>query len=186
MQPSVSFTTCQTDDQLRQILALQKENLRFTKSEDVERDQGFVTVSHTFDTLKAMNEDAQHIIALDGDQLVGYALAMTKKFKHSIPELVAMFNMIDRLSYHGTSLQDTPYIVMGQICVAASHRGLGVFDGMYKHYFEMYKPSYSLVITEVAKRNTRSMRAHERVGFETLHTYKEEGSEDWVVIAYAL
>jgi predicted GNAT superfamily acetyltransferase len=181
---SVKYTTCSSDDQLHQILALQKANLRHVHSAEVEQDQGFVTVHHAFDVLKAMNEQAQHIIALDEGQVVGYALAMTTDFGHKIPELVAMFDMLNDLVYKGQSLSETNYLVMGQVCVAASHRGQGVFQGMYKHYFNVHLSSFDVIVTEIAERNTRSLRAHEKIGFHTLYTYHEEGSETWVVVAY--
>jgi GNAT superfamily N-acetyltransferase len=186
MKGNILYTTCRNDFDLQQILDLQAKNLRHMHSAEVEKDQGFVTVHHSLEVLQAMNEEAKHIIAIDNEHVVGYALAMTRSFKDRIPELVAMFDMLDSLKYKGKSLSDFRYLVMGQICVDASHRGQGVFDGMYNHYFQTYRGEYEVVITEVALRNTRSLRAHERVGFEPLHTYHEAGSEDWVVIGYTL
>ena len=44
-----------TDDELRQILALQQANLRGSRPEDHERAHGFVTVEHSLEVLRAMH-----------------------------------------------------------------------------------------------------------------------------------
>jgi RimJ/RimL family protein N-acetyltransferase len=72
---------------------------------------------------------------------------------------------------------------MGQICVAKAFRGQGVFDGLYAKMRTICAGEFDFTITEVAARNTRSMRAHERVGFKTLHQYDDTSSgETWRLI----
>ena len=39
---------------------------------------------------------------------------------------------------------------------------------------ELMKDKYDFVITEIATLNTRSIRAHEKVGFELLNRFKDE------------
>jgi RimJ/RimL family protein N-acetyltransferase len=64
-----------------------------------------------------------------------------------------------------------------------AHRGSGVFDALYAEHRAQYADRYDLLVTEVATRNTRSMRAHERVGFRTLHTYRD-ATDEWALIAW--
>lgn len=180
----ITFTTASTDDHIHQILVLQKENLRGTKSSDTEADQGFVTVTHDYNLLKNMNDACPHIIALDGDEVVGYALAMVKDFKYKVPILTPMFDLLDGLEYEGKRIGDFTYLVMGQVCVAENYRGKGIFQGLYQKYFETYKGPYDYIITEIAARNTRSMRAHINVGFQEIYRYDEPGMEEWVVVLY--
>jgi RimJ/RimL family protein N-acetyltransferase len=45
------------------------------------------------------------------------------------------------------------------------------------------KDSYDFVITEIATRNTRSIRAHEKVGFQLLHRFKDD-KEEWDVVIW--
>ncbi len=72
---------------------------------------------------------------------------------------------------------------MGQICVAEGYRGTGIFDGLYRTLTNTYRGRYDFTVTEVAQRNTRSLRAHERIGFRTLHTYSDAtAGEIWRVI----
>ena len=97
-----------------------------------------------------------------------------------------MFELLDSLSWHGESLRTQDrWFVMGQICVAEGYRGMGVFDGMYQKMRELCRKEYDFVITEIAERNTRSIRAHERVGFQTLHTFSDAvAGEDWRVVVW--
>jgi len=76
---------------------------------------------------------------------------------------------------------------MGQVCVAAPYRGKGVFDLLYNQHKAAFSHKYDFVITDIATRNTRSMRAHARIGFKKIHTYRDELDEwdtvlwDWPV-----
>ncbi len=180
----IQFTTASGMEDFEQILQLQKENMRLSKSALEEQEQGFVTVKHDLSILAEMNIEAQHIIAKDGNEIIGYALAMTRNFKDKIPILKSMFELLDNLEYKGNRIGDTDYIVMGQICIAKEYRGTGIFPGMYKLYFELYKPRYGCIITEVAARNVRSLKAHLNCGFEVIHSYIEDGFEEWIVVRY--
>jgi GNAT superfamily N-acetyltransferase len=180
----MEFTLAKSNDDLTQILALQKINLKHANSPEVETDQGFVTVQHDMELISFMNEAAAHVIAQDNGRVIGYALAMTRAFKDKVPALRSMFDMLDDLKIENKKLGDESYIVMGQICVDKSYRGQGVFRNLYKLFFDMYKPVYRNIITEVAARNTRSLNAHLSVGFEEIYRYEEQGVEEWVVIIY--
>jgi hypothetical protein len=72
---------------------------------------------------------------------------------------------------------------MGQICVAEGYRGTGIFDGLYRTLANTYRSVYDFTVTEVAERNTRSRRAHGRVGFRSLYSYSDSvAGEVWHVI----
>jgi RimJ/RimL family protein N-acetyltransferase len=43
--------------------------------------------------------------------------------------------------------------------------------------------SYDFVLTEIATRNTRSIRAHEKVGFQLLHRFSDE-KEQWDIVVW--
>ncbi len=184
MNDRVKFTTVSSPEEVRQILDLQKKNLATSLSAETIASQGFVTVQHDPAVLQRMNAAAPAVIAKDGDQMVGYALVMPRAFAPEVPILLPMFEMLDGLSWKNKPLRDNPrWFVMGQICVAEGYRGAGIFDGLYLKMKEVYRPQYDFTVTEVAERNTRSMRAHERVGFQTLHSYPDATTgEVWRVI----
>jgi RimJ/RimL family protein N-acetyltransferase len=75
------------------------------------------------------------------------------------------------------------FYVMGQICIDRSYRGLGLFDDLYGAHRENLRSRYDRVVTEVAIRNARSMRAHLRVGFREILRYSD-ATDDWSVIAW--
>jgi hypothetical protein len=180
-----TITSAKGETHLRQILALQQRNLaRNLDPEQVKKD-GFVTVEHNLEILQKMNEAEPQIIAISEEVVVAYALLMLEKFRHDIPILEPMFQKIATLSYQGKSLLEYRYIAMGQICVDEQFRGMGVFPALYKGIKENTSGRYDLCITEVALRNTRSMRAHSKVGFETLLEYQDE-TDVWALIAWDL
>ncbi len=176
----INYSICQTDNELRQILDLQFCNLPSNISDQEAQSEGFVTVHHNFDLLKKMNSPYPHIVARDGEQIIGYALVMLRTFQNDIPVLVPMFKEIDAIIYRGEILGDAKYFIMGQICIDKAYRGQGIFAGLYKEMQRRMSPHFDYIITEVDKRNPRSMRAHEKVGFENVHEYRS--GKDWVVL----
>jgi acetyltransferase (GNAT) family protein len=184
----IDFTTVSSSDEVRQILELQAANLPSVLTPDTIASQGFVTVRHDLDVLERMNAAAPAIIAKDGDRLVGYALVMPRAFAADVPILQPLFQMLDALSWRGVALRDqTRWFVMGQICIAEGYRGLGIFDGLYRTMAVEYRDRYDFTITEVAARNTRSLRAHSRAGFQTLQRYADATTgEQWHVIVLDL
>lgn len=169
---------------LHQVLQLQHVNLPVNISKEELEDQGFVTVRHTVDLLSAMHAAEPQIIAKDKDRVVGYALVMLSSFASQVQVLVPMFELLKTLSYGAKKLADCSYYVVGQVCVAKSHRGQGVFDGLYEQHRRQMSDRYDFVITEIATRNRRSLRAHARVGFETLHQYIAPDGEGWDIVIW--
>lgn len=174
-----------SEKQIYDLLALQQKNLKKNISKSEMEDQGFVTVEHTFEKLQAMNNAQAQIIAIKNDQLVGYALSMPISFKNIIPELTPMCELLDTLTYQAQNLSGYKYYIMGQICVDKSARGSGVFRKLYQQHFDTFKDKYDFVITEVSINNKRSMRAHQNIGFETIHEYYDPENDDtWAIVLW--
>lgn len=184
MSDKIHFTTVSTPEEVLQILDLQEKNLATSLSAETIASQGYVTVRHDPAVLQRMNETAPAVIAKIGDRVVGYAIVMPREFAPDVPILEPMFEMLNSLSWKNKPLRGNPrWFVMGQICIAEDYRGAGIFDGLYLKMKEVYRLKYDFTVTEVAERNTRSMRAHERVGFQTLHVYPDATTgEVWRVI----
>lgn len=176
-------TTVSTDHQLQQILQLQQENLRTNISAETQQQQGFVSLQHTLPVLKLMHDIAPSVIALDNDQLAGYALTMPRECRNIIPDLEPMFQSFDQTPWKGRLLSEYDFYVMGQICVAEAWRGQGIFDALYQQHRISYGNEYDCLVTEIATRNLRSMRAHERVGFKTIHIHQDE-LDEWAVVLW--
>ena len=179
----IQYCTAESPQDLWQILELQAENLPNCLDEHEMKSQGFVTVKHDAQLLEEMNSQHQHIIAKDGDRVIGFALIMLQEFGDKIPVLVPMFQLIDQLSYKEKALNKSNYFVMGQICIDKAYRGQGVFRGLYQTLREHMSPHFEVVVTEIATRNNRSLRAHEKVGFEPIKRYTADG-EEWDIVVW--
>lgn len=187
MTPSTAPRTCLVTrrEELEQILQLQAVNLRDHVSAEQAVSQGFLTVAHTLDVLERMHALAPSVIAKDGEKLVGYALVMPVEARAFVPILEPMFQLLETLSWHGRPLHEFRYYVMGQVCVAEAWRGQGVFDALYREHRASYGARFDCTVTEVATRNTRSMRAHLRAGFEPIKTYRD-ATDEWAVVVLGL
>ncbi|MBL8299599.1 MAG: hypothetical protein JNN30_14780 [Rhodanobacteraceae bacterium] len=183
---SVEYSLVRAPRDVEQILALQAENHRDVVDALTAQREGFTSVRHEPSVLHAMNRAYPSVIATSGDVLAGYCLMMAQQFRAAVPLLDPMFALFDRLQWRGTPLAGHPrWFVMGQVCVARAFRGQGVFDGLYHTLREAYSAPFDFVLTEISQRNERSMRAHRRVGFETLHVYRDPaGDETWEVVVW--
>ncbi|MDB4292008.1 GNAT family N-acetyltransferase [Maribacter sp.] len=178
---ALTFTRASTAKELHQILALQQQNMAAGLSQEEALQEGFITVGHTFEILKKMNDACSHIITKDGDNVVGYALVMLRSFRDEIAVLRPMFDTADAL------LPNVNYVTMGQVCIAKSHRKQGIFKGMYTYYRQQLQAEFDSLFTEVATTNRRSLQAHKAVGFEVLQTQITDGVSwelinwDWTI-----
>lgn len=181
----IHYKTVQHEEDIMQILALQACNLPSAITLEQASSQGFVTVKHDPEVLRRMNAAFPSVIAKEGDHLAGYCLVMLREFAPEVPVLAPLFERLEQLTWRGRPLSAGGWFVMGQVCVAEPYRGRGVFDSLYRHLADVCRPHFDFVVTEVAERNARSLRAHERVGFETFHIYDDPTTgERWHVIAW--
>lgn len=180
---AIITTTVSTEKELEQILQLQQLNLRYNISAETSQSQGFVSLLHSLSDLQKLHASSASIIAKDGDTLAGYALTQTRECRHLMPDLEPMFALLDEVSWNGKPLRESRFYVMGQICVAEAYRGQGVFDKLYEQHKITYGTSFDCIATEIATRNLRSMRAHERVGFKVIHTHRDE-LDEWAVVVW--
>lgn len=181
----MTYTQVKTVDELYQILALQAANLPKNISIEEAIDQGFVTVQHDFELLETMNQRFPHIIAKDGEKVVGYTLVMLRSFVDKIPILFSMFEMINQIIFKGKPINDSTYLMMGQVCIDKNYRGQGLFGNLYKTMQKYYANDFQYLITEISARNPRSLKAHSKVGFEDLKVFTDKVSgEVWHLVIW--
>ncbi len=182
----IDFDIVRDDHDVRQILGLQALNHCSAVDPLSAASDGFTTVRHDFDLLRDMNRTHPSAIARCGEDLAGYCLMMPQSFRSRIPILEPMFCLLEGLSWRVRPLAgDQRWFVMGQVCVASGYRGLGVFDGLYALLRRTYSADFDFTVTEISRRNARSLRAHQRVGFEYLHDYFDPIAEDhWEVVVW--
>lgn len=179
------ITTAQSIVDLQGVLALQQQNLASRVPAGVQQAQGFVTLQYTLDQMQRMHALGPSVVAKDGEQVVAYAITAMPEARAFVPELETLFAMLDVVPYEGQPLSSYPFYVVGQVCVADGYRGLGLFDRLYEHHRQLYRDRFRLFITDIAVRNTRSIRAHERVGFRIVNQFFEpDAGEEWVLVVW--
>ena len=169
--------------QIQQIAALSAANLKSAIDDLTKKEQGFLTWEYSVDLLTAMHEIAPSIIVTYHDEVAGYALTATHEMAEVHTEMKIMLNNLSPLTYLDKPINDYRYYMMGQICIAKEHRGKGIFDQLYEHHKTVYGNQYDFLLTEVSTSNHRSLHAHKKVGFETIHTYHDHADE-WDVIIW--
>ncbi len=169
--------------ELQGIKGLQEVNLSRNISSDEATREGFLTASYTIDFLEEMHRDEPSIIAKVDDEVVGYALVSTKKMRSRHDLLEGLFNVIDNCVYNHQSLSEINYIVVGQLCVAKNFRGQGLVQRLYGHFKDCLHDQYDYLVTDVAKDNIRSLKAHQKTGFQVISELKY-GGLDWNVVLW--
>ena len=172
-----------TKEDLQQILRLQKENLKQSIDEAEMRSQGFVTIHHDPDTISQMHKLAPSVVIKDNNEVVAYALTMLRECRQLIPDLETMFALFDKLNWRGKPLNDYSFYVMGQVCIHKDYRGKGLFEQLYFHHKKIYSSKFELFLTEIATRNHRSLKAHKKVGFKTIHIH-QDNLDEWAVVGW--
>jgi len=173
----------QTIADLEGILKLQRDNSLYSITLEEKKIEGFVMVQHKLEDLEAFAKEAPQVLAKDGDEVCGYALAMPKSLRQSMAMLVPMFEQMDKILIQGKSITTYEFITIGQVCIKKGYRGIQLFDQLYDAYQSEFRSKFDFAITEISTSNVRSMRAHERVGFKTIHTFKDE-YEEWNIVCW--
>lgn len=184
----IVYTTASTVQDLEGILELQKANRPEHLTDDELQKEGFVSVRHDIDLLQDMSTPYAHIIAKDdlsgNGKVVGYTLSLLRTFdRNRIPILEGLITKADASTFNGRTIQDRNYIVMGQVCIHKENRGKGIFGGLYEEMKKHLSPSFDSIITCVSDRNPRSLRAHAKVGFHSVHRYSSHG-ENWEILLW--
>lgn len=171
----VTIDLVSTAEQLMGIQELQQQNLRRNLTEKEAAEQGFLMAEYSIEFLQSMHAAAPSVIALFEGKVVGYSLVALKTIREEHPLLADLFNTIDQLNFQSKDLRESNYVVVGQLCVGKGFRGIGLVDRMYQYYKECYASQYEYLITDVAKANHRSLKAHRKTGFQVIDELSFEG-----------
>ena len=182
----ITYKTVSSVVEMAEIVALQQQNLTENLTQEVQLKDGFVTAEYNVAFLAEMNEFTPSVIAVKEEKVVGYCLAMSVEMLRKVPVLADFYSTLLSLSINEKSLSQIPFIIMGQVCVANGHRGQGIFREMYNFYKSFYQAQFDFVITDVNTKNTRSIQAHQAIGFQTLLNYTDNLGENWNIVAWQL
>jgi GNAT superfamily N-acetyltransferase len=169
----LQITTAETEVHFKGILALQALNTVENLSLSELNTEGFITARHSLQLLQKMASMTPQLVAVVNDEIIGYVLSMHIDLRDELPVLKPMFNLFEQIHYKGACLTSYSFIIGGQICVAKAFRGHGLSERLYLMMKRLLHADYDLCVTEIAVNNTRSMKAHQKTGFETIYTYND-------------
>jgi GNAT superfamily N-acetyltransferase len=163
---------------------LQTENLKINLDAQTIDSQGFVTFVYSPVVIKGMMSEPQ-IIAKDGDKIIGYALTVSLEYAHKMTLIRHLAKLSKDHLYQNRPLKDYRYYIIGQVCVRADYRGVGVFESLYEGHRRILSSRFDFCITEIDFENKRSLAAHKRIGFEVIHDYHDaKDDKHWAVVLY--
>jgi ribosomal protein S18 acetylase RimI-like enzyme len=179
----IKFERAITDDSLWQILDLQKRNLRKNLSEEEIKSQGFLTAEHSFEALKQINDTEPAIVATHHGKVIAYAIAMKKEAAVGMTVFDDLFKTVESLSFKGNPMSSFKYIFVGQLCVDKGFRGQNLVERLYAFYKEQLKHKYDFAITDISENNPRSIKAHQKSGFEIINTFFDNFTgSNWCIV----
>lgn len=109
---------------------------------------------------------------------------MTKASRYDLPIIFPMFEEFDKIMYKGKIVSDYDYMLVGQACIDKDYRGQELIENCFRVYKEAFVERYDFSITEIAKSNIRSLKAHQKVGFEEIHSYIDADNTEWSVVVW--
>lgn len=172
-----------TDGELEQIAALSKANLVTNLSAETKAKEGFVTWLYTPESLKAIHQVIPSVIVKDGDTLAGYALSLSPACVEVYPPMAATHDLVSSLSYKGRPLKVQKIYYCGQICVAQAYRGQGVVNMLYLFHRQQFSSRFDRLVTEISTANPRSLKAHQKIGFQLIETHRDD-VDQWDIVLW--
>ena len=180
---TIELTRVSSPNEIIGIRDLQALNLKQNITAEEAIEQGFLTAAYTIEYLQEMNAVFPSIIAKDEDKVVGYALVATKDIRKGHDLIEGLFDAIDACQYKGNLLKEVNYVVVGQLCVAKEYRGQDLVQKLYGHFRDCLSNEFTYLVTDVAKANLRSLKAHKKRGFQVINelTY---GGFGWDIVLW--
>ncbi len=177
----VQIQLAKTSEELIGVLALQQANLRKNISDEEATTQGFLMAEYDLDYLTFLQESSPGIIAKDGDKVVGYSLVALPETARHHPLLADLVANIERCIYDGKPV--TNYAIVAQLCVSKDYRGQDLVQKLYGGFQEHYSSRFDFCVTDVAQANGRSLKAHQKRGFQVIDTLSY-GGIGWDIVLW--
>ena len=175
--------TVNTNEELEQIYQLSRANLKQNLSAEERKVEGFVTWLYNVELLQQMHKLAPSIIVKEENEVVAYALTTLKEASAFHRDLKEMFQNLQEVKYKGKPLSSYHFYCMGQVCIDKRYRGRSLVNLLYQKHKAVYGDAYDFILTEISTSNYRSLKAHEKIGFETIYTHKD-AMDEWNVVVW--
>lgn len=140
---------------------------------DEDRPDGFVTTLFTKEQFKELIEKEDGLfIALDGEKIIGYAMAASWEYWSAWPLFQYMIKDLPKTEYLGTRLSEDNSYQYGPIAVEKDYRATNVFPNLFEFSKREMHKKYPILITFVNSINPRSLRAHEKLGLDKIKSFQ--------------
>jgi ribosomal protein S18 acetylase RimI-like enzyme len=177
----VEIQLAKTSEELIEVLELQQANLRKNISEEEAATQGFLMAEYDLDFLEMLQKNSPGILAKDGEKVVGYSLVALPDTARHHPLLADLVANIERCAHVGKPI--TNYAIVAQLCVSKDYRGQDLVQKLYGGFQEHYASRFDFCITDVAKANARSLKAHQKRGFQVIDSLSY-GGIGWDIVLW--
>lgn len=167
--------------ELEGVLALQQANLRKNISEDEAESQGFLMAEYDLAFLELLHKTSPGIIAMEDEKVVGYSLVALPETARHHDLLADLVENIERCAFQGKPVEN--YAIVAQLCVSKNYRGQDLVQKLYGAFRDHYATQYDFCITDVAEANHRSLKAHQKRGFQVIDTL-DYGGIGWDIVLW--
>jgi ribosomal protein S18 acetylase RimI-like enzyme len=167
--------------ELESVLALQQANLRKNITQEEADAQGFLMAEYDLTFLETLHAKSPGIIAKDGDTVVGYSLVALPETARHHPLLADLVENIERCIFEGKPVEN--YAIVAQLCVSKEYRGQDLVQKLYGGFRDQYVNQYTYCVTDVAQANHRSLKAHQKRGFQVIDTL-DYGGIGWDIVLW--
>ena len=177
----VEIQLAKTSEELIEVLALQQANLRKNISDEEAKTQGFLMAEYDLAFLELLHKNSPGILAKDGNKVVGYSLVALPETARHHRLLADLVENIERCLYDGKPV--TNYAIVAQLCVSKDYRGQDLVQKLYGGFQEHYASRFDFCVTDVAQANARSLKAHQKRGFQVIDTLSY-GGIGWDIVLW--
>jgi ribosomal protein S18 acetylase RimI-like enzyme len=172
-----------TEEEFAGIIELSKANLVSTLPVEIKAREGFVTWVYTKEVLQAIHAVIPSVIVKDEGTVVGYALSLSPACIDIYPPMAGTHKKVSTVSYKGIPLGRQRVYYCGQICVAEGYRGQGLVNMLYQFHREQFSSQFDRLVTEISTANPRSLKAHQKIGFQIIETHTDDVDE-WDIVLW--
>jgi ribosomal protein S18 acetylase RimI-like enzyme len=177
----ITLQLVKTQEEMKGVLALQQANLRNNITQEEAETQGFLMAEYDLDFLELLNQKSPGIIAKDGEKVVGYSLVALPDTARQHPLLADLVQNIERCIFEGKPVEN--YAIVAQLCVSKEYRGQDLVQKLYGSFRDQYANRYAYCVTDVAQANHRSLKAHQKRGFQVIDTL-DYGGIGWNIVLW--
>lgn len=142
--------------------------------EEADKKDGFVTTLFDEEQLtELIQKEGGLAIAVEGDELAGYAMAASWEYWSQWPLFQHMIKDLNNTTYRGEILSTENSYQYGPICIDAKYRGTEVLPGLFDFSRQQMNKRYPILITFINQINGRSLKAHrDKLGLDVIKPFE--------------